>query len=82
MQVETVVVKVLPDGRMDTRNSAAYLGLSEKTLAMMRCDGKGPRFIKKGRIFYFKEDLDSWVGDGERVQSTAQARVAADRHAA
>ena len=73
--VKQVEIVVLPDGRMDTRNTASYLGLSEKTLAMMRCQGKGPRFIKQGRVFYYKEDLDSWLGQATRVTSTAQAKL-------
>jgi hypothetical protein len=54
-------VTVLPDGRMDTRNAAIYAGLAEKTMAMMRCDGKGPEYIKMGKVFYFREKLDEWV---------------------
>lgn len=67
-----VEVVVLPDGRMDTKNSATYLGFSVKTLAMMRCQGTGPKFIKRGRVFYYREDLDDWLKAG-RVTSTAQA---------
>ncbi|MSR09706.1 MAG: DNA-binding protein [Gammaproteobacteria bacterium] len=54
-------VYVLPDGRMDAKNAAIYLGLSPKTLAMKRCSGMGPRFIKRGRVFYFREELDRWL---------------------
>ena len=67
-------VVMLPDGRMDTTNAALYLGLKPKTLAMMRCEGTGPQFIKKGRIFYFKSDLDAWLDDGMRYTSTNQVR--------
>ncbi len=56
-------VVVLPDGRMDAKNAAQYTGLSEKTMAMMRCAGKGPEYIKMGKIFYFREKLDEWVRD-------------------
>ena len=56
-------VVVLPDGRMDAKNAAIYAGLSEKTMAMMRCDGKGPEYIKMGKVFYFREKLDEWVRD-------------------
>ena len=31
-------VIMLPDGRMNARNAAIYAGLSEKTMAMMRCE--------------------------------------------
>ncbi len=58
-KIQLVDVMVLPDGRMDTRSASGYLGLSEKTLAMMRCQGTGPSFIKRGRVFYYKEDLDA-----------------------
>ena len=70
--VDLEKVIVLPDGRLDARSAAAYLGLSEKTLAMKRSEGTGPRFVKRGRIFYFIHDLDDWIGSG-RVSSTAQA---------
>jgi len=62
---------IFPDGRLDAKNAAAYLGLSAKTLAMHRCAGTGPEFVKRGRVFYFKEALDEWVRKGKR-QSTAQ----------
>ncbi len=70
-------VTVYPDGRLDTCNASVYIGLAEKTLAMLRCNGNGPKFVKRGRIFYFKEDLDSWLNAGGRCTSTAQAKHAA-----
>lgn len=39
---------------------------------MMRGNGTGPKFIKRGRIFYFKEDLDSWLNANGRLTSTTQ----------
>ncbi len=74
-KIETVKVKMYPDGRLDTKNTALYLGLEEKTLAMKRSDGTGPSFIKRGRIFYFKEDLDAWISECRRAKSTAQLRA-------
>ncbi len=74
-RIEMVLVKMYPDGRMDTRNAALYLGLEEKTLAMKRSDGTGPQFIKRGRIFYFKEDLEAWINECKRAKSTAQLRA-------
>lgn len=70
--LSTVDVVVFPDGRMDTQNAAAYCGLSTKTLAMKRCDGTGPKYVKLGRIFYFQENLDEWLG-GQRFISTTQS---------
>jgi len=72
--IEVEKVLVLPDGRMGTKNAARYLGLSEKTLEMMRSGGTGPIYVKRGRIFYFQDDLDAWVKEG-RVLSTAQLRA-------
>lgn len=76
----TVEVRMLPDGRLDTKNAAAYVGRSEKTLAIWRSEGTGPKFIKRGRVFYFKDDLDSWLNEGGRFSSAAQARSAASEH--
>ena len=73
MTTNEIAIPTFPDGRMTADNAAAYLGLSPKTLAMMRCRGSGPAFIKRGRIFYFREDLDAWIGAAPKVQSTAQA---------
>jgi len=65
-------VLILPDGRMDTKNSSTYLGISPKTMAMWRCEGKGPPFVKRGKVFYFQADMDDWIRRG-RASSTAQA---------
>lgn len=70
-------VVMYPDGRVDTKNASSYLGLAAKTLAMMRCNGTGPKFVKRGKIFYFMEDLDEWMNAGGRCTSTAQAQRSA-----
>ncbi|MHB9839967.1 helix-turn-helix transcriptional regulator [Paraburkholderia terrae] len=70
---QTPAVTVLADGRMDRKNAALYLGLSVKTLAIKASLGTGPKFIKRGRVWYRKEDLDEWLNGGV-AQSTAQAR--------
>jgi hypothetical protein len=73
--LERVKIVVFPDGRLDTENAALYLGLSPKTLAMMRTAGSGPKFVKRGRVFYYLEDLQAWVSEQPRVRSTSQARI-------
>jgi hypothetical protein len=70
--IKLIEISIFPDGRMDVVNAARYLGLKEKTLAMFRSQGSGPLFIKLGRIFYFKEDLDAWVQAASKVASTTQ----------
>jgi hypothetical protein len=72
--LDQVRVVVFPDGRLDTKNAAEYLGLSPKTLAMMRSAGSGPRFLKQGRVFYFLDDLKAWISERPRVRTTAEAR--------
>jgi len=74
--VQRIAVLVLPDGRMDAKNAAKYCGLSEKTMAMKRCTGTGPNYVKRGRIFYHQTDLDAWLS-ADRVASTAQQKLAA-----
>jgi len=69
---KNIEVVIFPDGRLDAANAAEYLGLSQKTLAMMRCQGTGPKYIKRGRIFYFKDDLDGWINQAGKRSSTAQ----------
>ena len=64
-----------PDGRLDALNASIYVGLAEKTMAMMRCAGKGPKFVKLGKIFYFQEDLDEWIREAVKVGSTAEQLV-------
>lgn len=70
----TPEILILPDGRMDRRNAAKYLGNAPKTLAQYASKGIGPRFIKRGRVWYFKEDLDAWIAGGEAT-STASSRL-------
>jgi hypothetical protein len=67
--IEEVRVRVLPDGRMDRANAAAYLGYAPKTLAIWLGQGKGPKYLKaSGRVFYFKEDLDAFLrGENSRA---------------
>ena len=76
-KVNPVQVVTFPDGRMDTRNTSDYTGFAEKTLAMMRCNGKGPKFVKRGRVFHFTADVDEWMNANGRLTSTAQAKPTA-----
>ena len=43
-----------------------FPGLSPKTLANLRSQGRGPRYYKRGRkVFYRVEDIERWLTDGE-----------------
>jgi hypothetical protein len=62
---------VHPDGRMDRKNAAIYLGFSPKTLADWAVKAVGPRYaVVGGRVFYFKADLDTWVLAKPRLAGT------------
>lgn len=73
MAINTPDIFVLPDGRMDRKNAAAYTGLAVKTLAMHASKGTGPVFVKRGRVWYRKDDLDVWLNGS--TSSTAAARL-------
>lgn len=70
----TRAIQPYPDGRLSAKDAATYTGLSQYTLANLRMNGKGPRFVKLGRVFYFQKDLDEWIQEGV-AQSTAEARI-------
>jgi hypothetical protein len=78
IEIERLKVVVYPDGRLDTENASVFLGFSPKTLAMMRSAGTGPKFVKRGRVFYFLEDLQTWLAEQPPVRTTAQARLHAE----
>jgi len=64
----------LPDGRLNTGSASLYLGLSEATLAMKRCDGTGPEYVKiGGLVFYFKDALDKYIAAGKRFSTQQKA---------
>ena len=67
-------MRIYPDGRVVAHDAARYLGISGRTLANMRSLGTGPRFVKRGKIFYFIRDLDTWLEAGI-ARNTAEARV-------
>ena len=71
--MKTIEIEKFPDGRLDAVNASLYLGLTEKTMAMWRCAGKGPKFIKLGKVFYFQKDLDEWIEQIGTSASTAEA---------
>ena len=67
MSLETVQVRVLPDGRMSRADAAKFLGRTSKTLAEWKRLGLGPLPHKVGgRIFYYVRDLEAFVANGAR----------------
>jgi len=56
---------------LDTREAAAHLGLSTRTLDRYRVSGDGPVFLKfGGRVRYLREDLDAWVWTRRRKSTS------------
>ncbi len=69
--LDVVRVRVLPDGRLDRRNAALYLGRSPKTLAQWALQGRGPPPHKdkvSGRVFYYLDDLDACKAGGHAAE--------------
>ncbi|WP_420417417.1 helix-turn-helix transcriptional regulator [Pacificispira sp.] len=55
-----------------TDDAARYIGLSASTMAKLRLSGKGPQYIKTGRIVLYRPaDLDSWL-DAQLRSSTSE----------
>lgn len=55
---------------LSTRQAAALLGLSPRTLERYRVTGEGPVFRKLGRrVCYVWTDIDDWA-NGRRRRST------------
>ena len=65
-ELVTPSVFIHPDGRMDRKNAAIYLGCSPKTLADWAFRGIGPKFVRLGRVFYFRSDLDEYIATAPR----------------
>ncbi len=66
---------VFPDGRMDRKNAAQYLGCASKTLADWATKGTGPEYrLVGGRVFYFKSVLDAWIGAQSASPSSHRPR--------
>lgn len=57
-----------------TADAAGYCGFTKSTFEKYRCIGNGPPFIRRGKaVFYGIDDLDQWVRDLPRFQSTSAA---------
>lgn len=65
--------------RLPEPQAAAYLGFSPATLRKSRTTGilggtRSPGYLKLGRrVFYPLTELDTWLGQFEVVENTAQA---------
>jgi len=56
---------------MGTREAAAFLGLSPRTLDRYRVTGEGPAFHKFGtRVRYARADLEKWAAERRRTSTS------------
>ena len=56
-----------PNSYLSTRQAAALLGLSHRTLERYRVTGGGPPFLRYcNRVHYLRADLDAWALAGRR----------------
>lgn len=63
---------------LTTAEAAQRVGLAPGTLRNLRVSGRGPRFLKIGRlrVFYEVTALDEWARSNE-FRSTSEYRTAA-----
>ncbi len=59
---------------LDTREAAAWLGLSPKTLERYRVSGEGPHFHRLTRVRYLLADLEAWAS-ARRVSTSDRGRA-------
>ena len=56
---------------LSTREAAAWLGLSPRTLDRYRVSGEGPAFHRFGsRVRYLVTDLETWAAARRRVSTS------------
>lgn len=67
---------------LNNRDAATYLGVSAEMLRLSRHTGElfkgvpSPQFVKMGSaVRYYKTDLDSWMANQPKFQSTAQSTL-------
>jgi len=65
--IEITRVRATPDGRLNRKDAAIFLGLKPKTLAEYQRKGSGPLPRKVGgRVFYRMVDLEAFRDTGAR----------------
>ena len=67
MTTTKTAAREFDDFLMDTAALAAYLGVSERTIANWRAESRdqsGPRFYRIGALVrYRKSDVDAWLAE-------------------
>ena len=59
---------------LSTAGAAEVVGLAPQTLAIMRVEGGGPRYVKLGRrVLYDPADLAAWIDRNKRLSTSDRA---------
>ena len=70
--IDRVRIRVTPDGRVNRRDAALFLGKSPKTLAEWMRLGFGPKsHLVGGRRFYSLEELRAYADGSKQVRPEA-----------
>jgi hypothetical protein len=68
-----MAIESVPPARMDTDEAARFLGLRRQTLVNWRCAGKGPAFIRMGKLVrYDRAVLEAFLA-AQTVRPESQA---------
>jgi hypothetical protein len=68
-------MSVINNPRLTPEEAAEFLRLKVQTLALMRCKGRGPKFLKLGRaVRYERSELERFI-DASRFSNTSEASV-------
>jgi predicted DNA-binding transcriptional regulator AlpA len=56
---------------LSTEDAASIVGLSPQTLAILRVEGGGPKYVKLGRsVRYDPADLAAWIAANKRASTS------------
>jgi hypothetical protein len=62
------------DPLFDNGEAAQYLRRPSGFLNQLRCEGKGPVFVKmRGRVFYRRSALEAWLKLCERTSTSPKS---------
>ncbi|WP_430867441.1 helix-turn-helix transcriptional regulator [Demequina aurantiaca] len=64
-------MRTVQPGRLSGPDAALYLGVATQTLANWRNLGRGPKYMRQGRlharVYYKIADLDAWIDEDHEV---------------
>jgi excisionase family DNA binding protein len=70
---------------LSPKEAARYLGLSVRTLVEWRRTGRGPAYVRMGkltgRVRYCTHELDRWMADRQHAHTAAEQHAARARKA-